>query len=62
MTEEIEYFDIPEYKDIEEWEIKIEKPICEYCGRALIRWREKDYKDWNKRKLHRTCWKKKNNL
>jgi len=38
---------------------KEKKTYCTECGRKIIKWRENAYKDYKRRKMHRTCWKKK---
>lgn len=30
---------------------------CIYCGKAIRKWTANQYKDWNKRKAHKKCWK-----
>lgn len=35
----------------------MEKVKCIYCNKAIRKWTSNKYKDWNKRKAHKTCWK-----
>lgn len=37
-----------------------DKMICSYCNKGLKPF--KTINDWNKRKLHKTCWKKQQDI